>query len=336
MEHISKLSAIRSNLFKDLKSEYDEQLKKKLGAGDSLSNQNAVLNNTEKQLNNLKRNLSKAEQIRDNRKRMIEIGDYEFSRYEEHKKLMKILAYTSFGIMISVYLLKKELVPPQIAKGGIVGSGVLGLIYIITQLIDMWYRDNMDYNKYDFGFWYEPGLPESKKGAAYPESRWQINKRGFNKLFWGHGGTPVKNNKDLAEINNQQDDSPSMSYKGESNDTYEEQLQKLFNQNNCPEGAFIRGYCNKKKNPAKNAANASEEGSTPQGEEGLGEKNPESLGAAEEKLPKQKEEEVRSSLVGNSSAWKNLDFDEEGFHLMGTAAGAGPNFFGAIKPFTGF
>ena len=47
----------------------------------------------------------------------------------------------------------------------------------------------------------------------------------------------------------------------------------------------------------------------------------------------------RPSLVGNSSEWKALDFDDkkgasEGFR--GTGAGAGRNNSGVVVPFAGF
>ena len=106
LNHISKLSAVREQLFRDLKIEYESQLKNTLGASDKLGTQTAMLNNTEKQLNKIKSNLGKAQKVRANRKRMIQIGDYEFQRYGEHKELMKIIAFTSLGIIISVALLK--------------------------------------------------------------------------------------------------------------------------------------------------------------------------------------------------------------------------------------
>lgn len=48
LSHIGKLSAIRENLFKDLKLEYDEALSKQSSSASQASGQSALLNNTEK------------------------------------------------------------------------------------------------------------------------------------------------------------------------------------------------------------------------------------------------------------------------------------------------
>jgi len=50
--HIGKLSAIRENLFKDLKVEYDEALAKQSKGASQASTQSSLINNTEKQLVN--------------------------------------------------------------------------------------------------------------------------------------------------------------------------------------------------------------------------------------------------------------------------------------------
>ena len=54
LNHITQLSSVREQLFKDLKKEYDKSLKSTLGGGDKLGTQTAMLNNTEQQLNKLK------------------------------------------------------------------------------------------------------------------------------------------------------------------------------------------------------------------------------------------------------------------------------------------
>ena len=101
---------------------------------------------SEKRLNSMKRSVSKAKDVRANRKRMIEIGDYEFARYEEHKALMKIVAFTSLGILLSVFAMKQQLLSEPLAKAGIIASGVIGSIFLIYKQIDVWYRCNVDYN----------------------------------------------------------------------------------------------------------------------------------------------------------------------------------------------
>ena len=321
LNHISKLSAVREQLFKDLKIEYEKQLKSTLGGNDKLGTQTAMLNNTETQLNKLKGDLGKAQQVRANRKRMIQIGDYEFQRYGEHKELMKIIAFTSLGIIISVALLKKEIVPKPFAQAGIVASGAAGSVFLIYQLIDMWYRNNMDYNKYNFGMWYEPGPPES--WAKPQETIWEVNKKGASKIFWGNRGTDEEQEEakgDLAKITGEDaglsdNMAPGTDGAGTGGpDKYEEQLFDLFSETNCPEGARVRGYCSTKKSDG--------------GDGGDGYKGSKDGGDSSTKF--------RPSLVGNANKWKGLDFENqhsaEGFKAMGSAAGAGKNYMWRCYP----
>ena len=319
MNHITQLSSVRSQLFKDLKKEYDQTLKQTLGGGDKLGTQTAMLNNTEQQLNKLKGDLGKAQEVRANRKKMIEIGEYEFRRYGEHKELMKIIAFTALGIIISVALLKKEVVPKPFAQAGIVASGAIGSIFLIYQLIDMWYRNNIDYNKYNFGFWYEPGPPEAwpDKDAQKQPSRWETNKKGFSTILWGSqekesGGEYSSAKEDTTDDSNTM--APGKDGPVSGPDPYEEQLFKLFSEKNCPEGARVRGYCT----PPKAAS--SDDGG------GIGGKGGKGGGSGKKDRP---------SLVGHDSEWQALNFDgSEGF--LGSRAGAGINNSGVVVPFGGF
>jgi hypothetical protein len=323
--HIGKLSAIRENLFKDLKLEYDEALAKQGGAASTAGTQSAMINNTEKRLNKMKGDLGNAEEVRENRKRMIQIGDYEFSRYEKHKSLMKIIAFTALGIIISVFLLKKQIVPQTLAKAGIVASGAIGLIFLVYQVVDMWYRNNMDYNKYNFGVLNSPGPPDSWPEAQ--ESVWEVNKKGASRIFWGDRGTESEQDDakaDLAQITGGIGDVASMKEEGAAlPDNYEQQLQKLFNEKNCPEGAFIRGYCEQ--------GGAGKEGGGGGGASAAADGGAAAAGG-----------KARDSVVGNASVWKGLEFDKEassgpgpwekkeGFKLLGCGAGAGPNPSGKV------
>ena len=243
LEHINDLSTVRTTLWDDLKSDYDEVLKDKLGQSGKLKTQTNLINSAEAQLNSMKRRIRETRERRRNRKRMIQIGDYEFSRYEEHKALMKIIAFTSLGILISVFTMKQGLLPNAFGKAGIIASGVIGSIFLIYKMIDLWYRSDQDYNKYDFGFFSSPGPPEDwnqgKGGSDDGPDMWDHNKQAFRKIFWGA--------KDYADdIGDDLDsyvkgtDTTSTGGKGKS---YDNQVKALFNSQNCPIGAQVRGYC---------------------------------------------------------------------------------------------
>ena len=241
LDHISQLSSVRENLFKDLKNEYDKQLDNHFTGGKRIKEQTKILNISEKELNNKKKEIMKMKELQSNRRKMVEIGNYEFERYEHHKKVMKIIAYTSLGVLISVFLIKSELLPPTIAKVGIVFSSVLGIIYLIYLLISMWYRNNLDYSKFDFGIWYEPSPPNNQ--PPHQESRWSINKRGmFRLLGFGVVDEDAKEEKSAKNALRKQTGEPPL--KNENVKPFEEQLHELFDEDNCPPEAKKGGYCN--------------------------------------------------------------------------------------------
>lgn len=353
LSHISKLSAVRSNLFKDLKNEYNDSLSNQLGSGKKKSNESKLLKNNEKLLNQLKQNLGTAEEVRGNRKRMIEIGDYEYHRYEHHKNLMKVIAFTSLGLILFTYLLKKKTIPENVAKVGLVICGAIGIIFIIRQVIDMWFRNNMDYQKYDWGFWYGPGPPHEHKDRLKQPSIWETDKKFFQRIYWGamhDSENAYKKAKDAVQ--EQADDIEKITgvakkarklgdelkgdvlgkdpYANENKiESYDKQVRALFNTKNCPEGALIRGYCHRPKKHHKKK----KKGEKPGPYDGPAEKGD--------------DKDFRKSLVGNASAWTGLQFDKgeesgpgpwaaEGFKTRGSSAGAGSNLSGIVRPFEGF
>jgi hypothetical protein len=167
-----------------------------------------------------------------------------------------------------------------------------------------------------------PGPPES-----WPENQpsiWEVNKKGASKIFWGDRGTEEEQEDaaaDLAQITGGVGDANSMKEDGAAlPDSYDEQLHKLFNERNCPEGAFIRGYCERRRKGVAAADGGSGGG-----------------GAKADS-----DTEIRDSVVGNAGKWKGLQFDsetstgpvgwekKEGFKSLGCKAGAGPNPSGKV------
>ena len=167
-------------------------------------------------------------------------------------------------------------------------------------------------------------------------SRWDVNKKGFKKIFYGA-------KKSLAEAQEELKNSYEKDFGGNKfeagakdvegdlgmqpgadgaqiPDSYEEQLHKLFSQKNCPEGAAIRGYCQKSKGAKKKGG-----GGGGQGDGAFGD----ALGADDEV-------DARGSLVGNASEWRGLEFDKGSENFVGGGAGAGNNLSGVVVPFAGF
>ena len=96
---INELSAMRQNLFTQLKNMYTNVQGDAANSRTDLADQIAVVEIVEKELSAAKANLNQLIQERDNKLRMVEIGEYTTSRYESHKHILKVVVY---GIVVVI------------------------------------------------------------------------------------------------------------------------------------------------------------------------------------------------------------------------------------------
>ena len=103
------------------------------------------------ELNNIKNRLTQLKSERSNKIRMVQVGDYEYDRYNAHKKILKTIVYGAFILLILSYLFQFAWFPNRIGGVGIVLTISWVIISISSQIYDNARRDNIDYEKYDQG-----------------------------------------------------------------------------------------------------------------------------------------------------------------------------------------
>ena len=117
------------------------------------------------------------------KKRMGEITDYKYNKYISYKRILKIISFTSIGI-ISISLLIKT-VPPIRPFG--IGFIVLLGTYMLWQLgyilIDNFRRDDKYWHKFKAG----SVVNYDMETGDYSESKWDSNMRNINKLMGNLG-----------------------------------------------------------------------------------------------------------------------------------------------------
>ena len=114
-----------------------------------------------------------SEMCRNNRRRMVQITDYEKQRFGSHKNIFRTIAFCGLGVLISVYLVNAGW--GTIGKAGIVASIAMGCIFTMSSIYYNWWRSGMDWNRFNFG-------KHASEGAG-GGSVWEHNKKALAKLY---------------------------------------------------------------------------------------------------------------------------------------------------------
>lgn len=152
LEKIEGLTEMRMNLYSNLGT-----LTESLGTSSSsanfiLSDQKATIDVMENELNRLKSQMVNMDQKNLNKLRMIQINTYYSKRYENHTKVLKTVLL--FVLLFSlVYFLKNKGLLPDFLFTILLYILVALCVYFVGKgLLDMWMRDNMNYDEYDWMF----------------------------------------------------------------------------------------------------------------------------------------------------------------------------------------
>lgn len=149
---INELSQMRTNLFKSLTSMYDMLQNSVAESRVDLVDQMTVVGVVENELNNAKANLNKLQDTKNSRMRMVEINTYYGKRYQAHAGVMKLLIFICVPLLILAILAKKGIIPGNWAGNLTLLVIVIGAFILIKRLIDLGYRDNMNYDEYTWDF----------------------------------------------------------------------------------------------------------------------------------------------------------------------------------------
>jgi hypothetical protein len=149
---IEKLQKLKQNLYKNLSNSYSLMQANVAEARDALVNELAVSNVVNNELENANKNLNVLQQERFNKLRMAEINDYYSDKYATQTNVMKTIVYFCIPILILGILMKKNIIPQNIALGIIGLLGGICIFIVIMQAIDIMSRSNMVFDEYKFPF----------------------------------------------------------------------------------------------------------------------------------------------------------------------------------------
>lgn len=151
LQKINDLSNMRINIYKTL-GNVSNNAKNSLDT--SLHTFNQQLNAitvVETELNKSKQRLSMLEDEKNNKIRLVEINNYYGDKYHEHSQLMQIVIYTLIPVIIVNIINSYGILPYYIFITIIAIIAIIGSYYFWSRLISIIMRDNMNYDKYDWG-----------------------------------------------------------------------------------------------------------------------------------------------------------------------------------------
>ena len=156
---LDELSNTRMALFKQLKTMYKDQQRQTSDSRGNYADQLTMYKVVDKELENVRKELKVLEQERLNKKRLVELGEYEYDRYRSHKNIMKVITYGALAVLVFVILMGQSWFPASVGVGAIVLIVAVVTVTIFGRLANNFSRTNLNWDKFDWR-----GVPaEAKK-----------------------------------------------------------------------------------------------------------------------------------------------------------------------------
>jgi len=149
---IQELQHLKSNLYTSFSNNYATAQTNVATSRNNLVNEMAISGIVDHELKNVQGNLNSLQDARYSKLRMAEINNYYSDKYDTQAKVMKTIVYFCIPILILGILMKREIIPLNIAL--ILIAIILGLaiVIVLLQLFDIASRDNMNFSEYTFSF----------------------------------------------------------------------------------------------------------------------------------------------------------------------------------------
>ena len=164
---LNELSTMRMGLFNQLKNMYQDGQSETANSRSNLADQITMVKVIENELTNAKSELKALEDERKNKKRLVELTDYEYDRYKSHKNILKIIAYGALAILFIVMLMKQPWFPATAGVGLICVVIVATIATVGNRLLDNFHKTNYNYDEYKWG---RKGCPNGKCGNGGKET----------------------------------------------------------------------------------------------------------------------------------------------------------------------
>jgi hypothetical protein len=160
---LNELSTMRMGLFNQLKNMYQDGQAETANSRSNLADQITMVKVIENELTNAKSELSALETERKNKKRLVELTDYEYDRYKAHKNILKVIAYGALAVLFIIMLMQQPWFPATAGVALICVVIVATLVTIGGRLLDNFGKTNYNWDEYTWG---RKGCPNGTCGSG--------------------------------------------------------------------------------------------------------------------------------------------------------------------------
>ena len=153
INQINEVSQVRMSLFKSLNYTYKALQKNVNTSKSELVELMTIVSIVEDELNNAKIQLNEVYGIKTNKMRMVEINTYYKKRYDAQSKLMNSIIFNGVLLFVLATLYKKSVLSEMTSKVLISIVIVFGVFSIIWGVLDIYWRDNMNFDAYAYNYY---------------------------------------------------------------------------------------------------------------------------------------------------------------------------------------
>jgi len=146
-DRIRKLVAVRTGLYDKLSNMFASKLNDVTKARYAVAEQIAVTKTLEDELNNVDNELNDLKQEKANKKRLLEISEFEYDRYSEYKEVIKVLVYGGLVVLVTSFLMKQPWFPPILGVAIIGITAAIVIINIVGRVVTNYKRQDRNFNK---------------------------------------------------------------------------------------------------------------------------------------------------------------------------------------------
>jgi hypothetical protein len=138
----------------------------------ALANQATVYGVMQQQYEQAKIGLGKVEGTQENKMRMVEVNTYYSDKYRAQTSLIKLIIIVCVAFLLVVILMKKNLIPNQVAVVLLGGIILIGGILVTMTYLNISSRDNMVFDEFNWNAdppYYDTGdAPATFKSTGTP------------------------------------------------------------------------------------------------------------------------------------------------------------------------
>jgi hypothetical protein len=180
MDQIDQLTQMRMNMFKQIQGQFSGDQSDLTGTQKAIASQLALAKVAETQLNDMKRQVRKLEEMKNDKLRMVEIGSYEAQRYDAYKTIMFYIFLTAIVIVVVNKTSQLGILPDFLSTSLMALALFTGAIIVGRKLLDVGSRSPLNFDKYNFSS--DDVVQQMQPGY---ETVLDHDKRAFSRMLYG-------------------------------------------------------------------------------------------------------------------------------------------------------